>query len=151
MKRAGRGSLVLLGLLSAVGVSSGRAGESAVHARAADARLEWGPCPPVFPKGCEIAVLHGDPAADNADVFLRVPGGYAIPSHRHTSAERMVLVAGELEVTYAGGAPFTMTVGSYAYGPARVPHEARCIGREACVLSIAFETPVDAELAALTK
>jgi len=33
----------------------------------------------------------------------------------------------------------------------RVPHEARCIGREACVLSIAFETPVDAELAALTK
>jgi quercetin dioxygenase-like cupin family protein len=149
--RARYGSLALLCLAFWVDASSGRAGESAVHARATDAKLQWGPCPPVFPEGCEIAVLHGDPAADNADVFLRVPGGYAIPSHRHTSAERMVLVAGELEVTYAGGAPFTMTVGSYAYGPARVPHEARCIGREMCVLSIAFETPVDAELAALKK
>ena len=151
MRRAWYGSLALLALVSGTGVTWVRAEESAVHARATDAKLQWGPCPPVFPKGCEIAVLHGDPAADNADVFLRVPGGYAIPSHRHTSAERMVLVAGELEVTYAGGAPFTMTVGSYAYGPARVPHEARCIGREVCVLSIAFETAVDAELAALTK
>jgi quercetin dioxygenase-like cupin family protein len=151
VKRALHGPLALLALSLCVDASSGRAGESAVHARAADAKLQWGPCPPVFPKGCEIAVLHGDPAADNADVFLRVPGGYAIPPHRHTSAERMVLIAGELEVTYAGHAPFTMTVGSYAYGPARLPHEARCIGTETCVLSIAFETPVDAELAALTK
>lgn len=151
MRRAWYGPLVLLALVAGTGGTSVRADESAVHARATDAKLHWGPCPPVFPKGCEIAVLHGDPTRDNADVFLRVPGGYAIPSHRHTSAERMVLVAGELEVRYAAGAPFTMTVGSYAYGPARVPHEARCIGRQACVLAIAFEKPVDAEPAALTK
>jgi quercetin dioxygenase-like cupin family protein len=141
---------LLLALTLVGGAAAGLAAEPAVHAQPGDATLQWGPCPPVFPKGCEIAVLHGDPAANNADVFLRVPAGYAIPSHRHTSAERMALVAGELEVTYAGGSPFTMRVGSYAYGPAKVPHVARCTGKVACVLFIAFESPVDAELAALT-
>ena len=55
-----------------------------------DAQLKWGPCPPFIPKGCEIAVLHGDPAKANADVFFKVPGDFTIPDHWHTSAERMV-------------------------------------------------------------
>ena len=59
-----------------------------------DAQLKWGPCPPLFPKGCEIAVLRGDPSEPNADVFLKVPANYTIPPHWHTSAERMVLVSG---------------------------------------------------------
>src|SRR5687768_17781591 len=67
-----------------------------------DAALQWGPCPPMMPEGCAIAVLHGDPAQPNADVFLKVPGGASIPRHRHASAERMVLVSGELRVTYDG-------------------------------------------------
>ena len=121
------------------------AGAEALHARPDDAKLQWGPCPPIFPKGCELAVLHGDPAKDDADVFLRVPGGYVIPPHRHTSPERMILVAGELEVTYAGEAPLTLRVGTYAYGPAKVPHVARCTSREPCVLFIAFVSAVDAE------
>ena len=54
--------------------------------------LQWGPCPSIFPAGCQIAVLNGDPAKPNADVFLRVPGGYTIPPHSHTSPERIVLV-----------------------------------------------------------
>jgi len=67
-----------------------------------DAQLKWGPCPPLFPKGCEIAVLRGDPSKPNADVFLKVPANYTIPPHWHTSAERMVLVSGELHVEYDG-------------------------------------------------
>jgi len=43
-----------------------------------DAGLAWGPCPPVFPAGCEIAVLHGDTAKPNADVFFKVPANYSI-------------------------------------------------------------------------
>ena len=66
-----------------------------------DPQLKWNPCPPLFPKGCEIAVLHGDPAKPNADVFFKVPANYTIPPHWHTSAERMVLVSGELHVTYS--------------------------------------------------
>ena len=112
---------------------------------AADPNLKWGPCPPLFPKGCTIAVLHGDPARPNADVFLRVPGGYRIPPHRHTSAERMILVTGRLRVKYEGAKPATLSPGHYAYGPAGSPHLATCLGRQPCTLFIAFEGPVDAD------
>jgi hypothetical protein len=49
-----------------------------------DASLEWGPCPDFFPPGCQLAVLHGDPARPNADVFFRVPAGYDLPKHWHS-------------------------------------------------------------------
>jgi len=97
-----------------------------------------------MPAGCGIAVLHGDPAQPNADVFFRVPGGAVIPRHRHTSAERMVLVSGRLTVTYDGEGPRTLSKGDYAWGPPGKPHEAACAKGAPCVLFIAFEGPVDA-------
>ena len=109
-----------------------------------DAQLQWGPCPPFMPKGCGIAVLHGDPAKDNVDVFFKVPAGSTVPNHRHTSAERMVLVSGELTVTYEGQKPTTLTPGTYAYGPPGKAHRAVCAQGDPCVLFIAFESPLDA-------
>jgi quercetin dioxygenase-like cupin family protein len=111
----------------------------------------WGACPDFMPKGCQIAVLHGDPSKPNADVFFRVPGGAVVPPHRHTSAERMVLVSGVFEVTYEGQKPVTLRPGTYAFGPANHVHAARCTGSEACTLFIAFEQPVDAIPAEMTK
>lgn len=111
---------------------------------AQDPQLQWGPCPEFLPQGCAIAVLHGDPGQDNADIFFRVPAGADIPLHWHTSAERMVLVAGELQVTYAGQDPIALRPGTYAYGPAKLPHAGRCGDAGPCVLFIAFEGPVDA-------
>ena len=110
-----------------------------------DPALKWGPCPPIFPAGCEIAVLQGDPAKPNADVFLRVPAKYEIPAHSHASAERMILVTGQLQVTYKGQAPATLDVGTYAYGPAKLAHKASCLSDDPCTLFIAFELPVDAQ------
>jgi len=113
---------------------------------ASDPAVKWGPCPPVFTKpGCEIAVLHGDPAKPGADLLLRIPGGYAIPAHRHTSAERMILVSGELGVRYQGQAAATLAAGHYAYGPAGLAHEGSCKSAQPCTLFIAFDGPVDAE------
>jgi quercetin dioxygenase-like cupin family protein len=110
-----------------------------------DADLAWGPCPDVFPAGCEIAVLHGDPSKPNADVFFKVAAGYQIPHHWHTSAERMVLVSGELHVTYDGHPTAELQTGMYAYGPAGAPHRATCVSTTPCVLFIAFEGPVDVQ------
>ena len=109
-----------------------------------DAELKWGPCPPFLPKGCGIAVLHGDPAKDNLDVFFKVPAKSTIPMHWHTSAERMVLVAGELHVTYDGQKMAVLRPGTYAYGPAKRPHKGFCASAVPCVLFIAFESPLDA-------
>jgi uncharacterized RmlC-like cupin family protein len=56
----------------------------------------------------------------------------------------MVLVAGELHVNYKGQAKVVLKPGTYAYGPAKLPHSASCAGTAPCVLFIAFESPVDA-------
>jgi quercetin dioxygenase-like cupin family protein len=109
-----------------------------------DPALAWGPCPPIFPTGCDVAVLQGDPAAGRSDVFLRVQPGVTLARHVHTSAEHMVLVAGELEVEYDGQAGASLRPGSYAYGPAKAPHRATCESAAPCVLFIAFESPIDA-------
>ena len=136
----------LLAIVAAI--ASPAAGESAEAplARTIDASgLSWGPCPTVFPTGCEIAVLHGNPANPNADVFLRVPANYSIPHHWHTSAERMVLISGEMHVTYDGHETTVLKPGTYAYGPATAPHRAHCKDAGPCVLFIALEGPVDVQ------
>ena len=124
--------------------SSAQTASSAPLTHSIDSGLPWGPCPPIFPEGCQIGVLQGDPAAPNADVFLRVPAGLGLPAHTHTSAERMILVSGELRVKYLGAPPVTLRPGHYAYGPAALPHDATCVSSETCTLFIAFEGPVDA-------
>lgn len=109
-----------------------------------DKDLVWGPCPEFMPEGCNIAILHGEPSEENVDVFFKVPANTVVPNHYHTSAERMILVAGEMEVTYEGEEPRLLKEGSYAYGPAEKPHMARCLDSGPCVLFIAFEEPLDA-------
>jgi quercetin dioxygenase-like cupin family protein len=109
-----------------------------------DPAVVWGPCPAFLPKGCRLAVLHGDPAKDNADVLLRVPGGSVLAHHKHTSQERIVLISGEMAVRYDGQPSVRLRPGTYAYGPAGVAHAATCLSKEPCVLFIAFVQPVDA-------
>jgi quercetin dioxygenase-like cupin family protein len=118
---------------------------SLAHSQSADdPKLKWGPCPPFLPAGCQIAVLHGNPAEPNADVYFKVPPKSKLAAHWHTSAERMVLVSGELHVTYEGQEQLVLKPGSYAYGAPKVPHRGECVSAVPCVLFIAFESPVDA-------
>ena len=125
--------------------ASAETGDKALATASSNPALQWGPCPPIFPKGCQIAVLHGNPAQPNADIFLRVPAGYKIPAHRHTSPERMVLVSGKLKVRYQGMPPAILRPGNYAYGPAGLPHNGTCLSAVPCTLFIAFEGPVDGD------
>lgn len=136
--------LLLSSLAGSFAFAQGPAAEPALTLNAEDPQLKWGPCPPFLPTGCAIAVLHGDPAKDNLDVFFKVPAKSDLPLHWHTSAERMILVAGELHVTYEGQKMAVLKPGTYAYGPARRPHSGVCASADPCVLFIAFESPLDA-------
>lgn len=137
-------TLALVSFMFAGLIANTHAQEPALSASHDNANIQWGPCPAFFPEGCQIAVLHGDPAKPNADIYFKIPGGYAFPAHWHTSAERMVLVSGELDVTYQGQDTTHLKTGMYAYGPAKLVHGGKCISEEPCVLVIAFEEPVDA-------
>lgn len=139
-----KASLLFAAFLPAVALAQAPAQPSALARTHHDADLQWGPCPEFLPEGCAIAVLHGDPSKENADIFFKVPAKSNVPRHWHTSAERMVLVSGELHVTYDGQDTVVLNVGTYAYGPAKLSHEAYCASDVPCILSIAFEAPVDA-------
>lgn len=141
-------SLIFLGLFT-YGISSAQMAnsdidESSVVRSFEDPSLEWGPCPPFMPEGCNIAVLHGDPSKSDVDVLFKVNGKSSIPNHWHNSHERMVLLTGKMQVTYKGESMQTMDVGDYAYGPAKKPHTAKCISKDPCILFIGFGEPLDA-------
>ena len=57
--------------------------------------IQWGPAPPIFPKGAEFAVLQGDPSKpDEFTVRLRFPNGYKIPPHTHPTVENVTVLKG---------------------------------------------------------
>ena len=56
----------------------------------------------------------------------------------------MVLIAGELHVTYDGQEKAVLKPGSYAFGPAKRSHGGVCASAKPCILFIAFESPLDA-------
>lgn len=137
-------NLAILMTLCLFALPSAFAEDKALVISHSDDQLQWGPCPEFIPKGCEIAVLQGDPAKENLDIFFKVPGDFHIPYHKHTSQERMVLVSGTLDVTYDDHEKSTINTGEYAYGPALLPHSAYCHEGDDCVLYIGFVAPLDA-------
>lgn len=141
-------SLLFLALftfgLTTAQMNSSDVEEMSVKRSFEDPTLEWGPCPPFMPEGCNIAVLHGDPSKKDVDVLFKVNGKSSIPNHWHNSHERMVLLTGKMQVTYKGESMQTMNVGDYAYGPAKKPHTAKCVSKDPCILFIGFGEPLDA-------
>lgn len=109
-----------------------------------DESLEWVDCPEFMPESCSLSVLQGNPQEPSADVFFKMQGNTVVPNHWHHSAERMVLISGEMEVNYEGQDPVVITPGIYAYGPPELPHTTSCESDDPCVLFIAFNKPVDA-------
>lgn len=136
------GLAALLLLVVGTGVFAG--GEKAFTRDHHSAEIEWGPCPAFMPDSCGLAILQGDPAKKNTDVLFRLRSGTTAPHHWHTSAERMVLLAGEMRVDYDDQQPVVLEQGHYAYGPPELPHVAVCQSAEDCVLFISFDEPVDA-------
>lgn len=110
-----------------------------------DSDIVWNPAPEFFP-GCSFTILHGDISGPNLDLFFRIEPNTEIINHTHNSAERMVLISGELEVQYEGEKPQILKAGTYAYGPANKPHRAKCLNSGQCVLFIALVDPFNAEV-----
>jgi len=59
-------------------------------------QLQWGPAPPVLPKGAQFSVLSGDPTKTGSfTIRLKAPAGYKIPAHNHPTAERVTVISGD--------------------------------------------------------
>jgi len=63
--------------------------------------IEWQPCPPGLPSGCELAVLEGSPKEpDLFTVRFRVSEGFVMPLHSHPKDERVTILSGKMSVAF---------------------------------------------------
>lgn len=139
-------AIVITTSVATGGTASAASSATPIATDVSGSSVAWGSCPPIFPGACQMTVLQGDPAKPNSDVVLKVGPGNNLPLHRHSSAERMILLTGELQVKYDGSEAVVLKPLHYAYGPAHLPHVATCTSNVDCTLFIAFEGAVDAEM-----
>ncbi|HEY2028316.1 MAG TPA: cupin domain-containing protein [Myxococcales bacterium] len=128
----------VIGLIAAApGIGSGSQTAPAKGAKASaetvnPADLKWGDAPPVFPKGAQLAVLHGNPFAAGAYALrLRLPDGYKIAPHWHTQDEHLTVLSGAF-VLHMGDSMdangHQIASGGYHFLPGRMHHAALAQG-----------------------
>jgi len=92
-------------------------------------KLVWGPIPPQFPAGGELAVVQGNPGGDSFYVVrVRMPAGYKIQPHWHPAVENVTVLSGRLHVaagdTFDEAAGDALGTGGYVSLPALMHHYA---------------------------
>ena len=74
---------------------AGWGAQATPKAQAKTDALHWGPAPPVFPKGAQMAVVSGDPGkAGEFVIQLSMPAGYKISPHFHPTDEAVEVKKG---------------------------------------------------------
>jgi hypothetical protein len=90
-------------------------------------KVQWGPAPPVFPAGAQIAVLEGNPA-EKGPITLRLkfPANYNIAPHWHSMAERVTVLSGVFNIGMGDkldrGASQKLAPGGFVSLPASMHH-----------------------------
>jgi len=81
------------------------------HGLTTPADMKWGPAPPVFMPGAQMAVLSGNPGATGPyTVRLKMPDGYKIMPHWHPTTENVTVISGTFHL--GTGATFDQTKGA---------------------------------------
>jgi quercetin dioxygenase-like cupin family protein len=107
---------------------------SPVHGSGRDKELNWGPAPPIFPKGALFAVLQGDPgvAGEIFTVRLLFPNGYVLPPHTHPAEEHVTVLSGTflagMGEDFSARALSPFKVGDFMTMPKNAPHFAKARG-----------------------
>lgn len=63
--------------------------------------IQWKPCPPALPEGCELVVLEGDPRRlDLFTVRFRLSDAFVMRPHTHPRHERVTILDGQVRVAF---------------------------------------------------
>jgi quercetin dioxygenase-like cupin family protein len=94
--------------------------------------IKWGEAPPDFPKGAQLAVLHGNPGKPGVFTLrFKMPDGYKIPPHWHTQDEQLTIVSGQF-MLHMGDSMDTpaheLAPGAYHFLPGKMHHAAEAKG-----------------------
>jgi hypothetical protein len=102
------------------GLFLGVAGGAAAQVNSQD--LKWGPTPPVFEKGAQMALLLGDPSKAGPFVIrLKMPAGYKVAAHHHPTDEYVTVLEGEVSLGMGDKLDPTKGAALYPGGFAKAP------------------------------
>ncbi len=106
--------------------------------------LKWGPAPPIFPKGAQMAVLSGDPSKPGQFVIrLKIPAGYKVAAHHHPTDEYVTVIEGDMSLGMGDKLDETkgasLASGGFAMAPANMNHYAW--SKAGAVIQVSAEGP----------
>ncbi len=106
-------------------------------------KIEWGPLElDGFAPGAEIAVLRGD-LATAAEAIVRIPAGYTVPNHNHTSDETYVWLQGDFTYIAADGTATDLSGQTFISLPGQAPPHALICGPQPCLFYLRYTRPFD--------
>lgn len=95
-------------------------------------------------EGVEIATLRGDLAKGQAEILLRLPNGYTVPHHTHTSDELYVWLEGAFTLIAHDGTRAGFNGPAYLSFPGNAPpHGLECGPQAPCILYLKYSRPFD--------
>ena len=92
--------------------------------------------------GSESALLRQDDRTGAMELLARYPGKSAIPSHWHTSNERIIVLEGRMAIA-AGDYVRHLDVGGYAFLPAKVIQKISCESSTRCTFYVYWDAKLD--------
>ncbi len=108
--------------------------------------VKWGPPPPFMPPGSQMAVMLGNPAKKGLFIIRgKLPDGYTIPPHWHSTVENVTVLSGTFNVGMGDkldkskGQP--LTPGGFFSAPPRMSHFAWATGET--VVEVTAMGPLD--------
>ena len=106
-------------------------------------RLEWAPLKlEGLAPGAEISVLRGDLSRGPSELLLRLPAGFTVPNHSHSSDETYVWLKGSFTYIADDGRTQDFNGQAFIGLPPKVPHALRC-GTEPCLFYLRYSSPFD--------
>ncbi|HEV2021100.1 MAG TPA: cupin domain-containing protein [Terriglobales bacterium] len=105
---------------------------------------EWIPIPGIAAK---MKVVRADPGKAPTDLYIWQPAGTDTPLHWHSSDERIYTVSGDqVYRMWKGTFGAALHPGAFVLVPARMIHQARCMGKQDCTVLIHTTLPFDVNI-----
>ena len=105
---------------------------------------DWIPIPGTNAK---MKVVKAAPGKPPTDVYIWQPAGTETPLHWHSSDERIYNLTGEGQYRmWKGEFGPTLHAGSFVLVPARMIHQARCVGKQDCTVLVHTTMPFDVHI-----
>jgi hypothetical protein len=94
--------------------------------------------------GAEIAVLRGNLQSGPSESLLRLPPGYKVPLHHHTSDELYIWIEGAFTLITHDQTQTKFDGAAYINFPGNAPpHGLKCGIKKHCILYLKYSRPFD--------